>query len=297
MSTAPSSRLSEPAVRVRGLRQSYRSGFLLRPKEALRGVDLEWSPGCVSGLLGPNGSGKSTLLRAVAGLERPRAGQVEVFGLDPTDRAARARLGFLPEGFPYPQELRGAEALALLARARGVERAEAKRAAGEWLERVGLQEAAKRPLWTYSTGMRRRFGLAQALAHRPDLVLLDEPSAGLDVAGFELLDELLGELEARGATVLVCSHHGADLFAAGRELTVLIDGRVALSAPFEDIAARAPGFEVELARAAGDRAPIDWEQVGAPLEALGLRWIGARPSARATHALFSELADEAADRT
>ncbi|MHC4375482.1 MAG: ABC transporter ATP-binding protein [Planctomycetota bacterium] len=294
MSAAPPHRPSETAVRVRGLRQSYRSGFLLRPKEALCGVDLEWSPGRVSGLLGPNGSGKSTLLRAVAGLERPRAGTIEVFGCEPTDRAVRGRVGFLPEGFPYPQELRGAEALTLLGKARGVERSRAKGVAQSWLERVGLAEAAKRPLWTYSTGMRRRFGLAQALVHEPDLVLLDEPSAGLDVAGFELLDELLAELEGRGATVLVCSHHGADLFASGRELTVLIDGRVALSAPFEELAARAPGFELELGRGA-ERAPIDWSRVRAPLEALGLTWIGARPSARATHALFSELAEESAE--
>jgi ABC-2 type transport system ATP-binding protein len=283
MSAALPTRPAEPAVRVRGLHQSYRSGFLLRAKSALAGVDLEWSAGRVSGLLGPNGSGKSTLLRAVAGLERPRAGRVEVFGRDPADRAARARLGFLPEGFPYPQELRGAEALGLLARAHGVERKRAPKVAGAWLERVGLG--------TYSTGMRRRFGLAQALAHEPDLVLLDEPSAGLDVAGFELLDELLAELEARGATVLVCSHHGADLFAAGRELTVLIAGRVALRATFEDLAARAPGFELELARRGEQRAPIDWERVRPQLEALGLEWIGARPSARATHALFNELAE------
>lgn len=296
MSAASSHRPTEPAVRVRGLRQSYRGGFLLRSKEALRGVDLEWSPGGVSGLLGPNGSGKSTLLRAIAGLERPRAGTIEVLGHAPTDRAVRSRVGFLPEGFPYPQELRGAEALTLLARARGVERSRAKGVAQEWLERVGLAESAGRPLWTFSTGMRRRFGLAQALAHEPDLVLLDEPSAGLDVAGFELLDELLAELEARSATVLVCSHHGADLFASGRELTVLIDGRVALSAPFEELAARAPGFELELGQSA-PRAPIDWSQVRAPLEALGLTWVGARPSARATHALFDQLkADSAEER-
>ncbi|MDF1800107.1 MAG: ABC transporter ATP-binding protein [Planctomycetota bacterium] len=210
---------------VRALARSYRTGFLgLGRRSVLGGLELELRAGERVLIAGPNGSGKSSLLRILAGIESADSGEVLVFGQPITALAARRRIGYAADTCPYPDELRGGEALALAGRLAGLPTSEAKRAAAEGLARVGLAADAGRRLGVYSKGMRRRFHLAQAFLGQPDLLLLDEPADGLDAEGCVVLDELSREAHERGATMLFASHV-TDL-ACERAL-VLFGGRVA----------------------------------------------------------------------
>ncbi|MEM7306692.1 MAG: ABC transporter ATP-binding protein [Planctomycetota bacterium] len=232
---------STPAVRLAGLRKAFPGPFGpltsfvgAARREVLHGIDLELARGRMLGLVGPNGSGKTTLLRLLAGLERPSAGELVVLGGTPDSGEVRRRVGFLSEDSPFPPELRAGAALELLAALQGISRGERRGLAATWLERVGLAAEARRPLGRFSKGMLRRFGLAQALLHEPELVLLDEPTAGLDAVGVGLLGTLLDEVRARGGAVVLSSHLLSDVFDPADELAVLIDGSVrARGAPAE----------------------------------------------------------------
>ena len=215
------------AIRAHGLAKDYPTHLGLRKARVLDALDLEVTAGGVLGLIGPNGSGKSTLLRLIAGIDSYAAGTLEVLGGSPADAKVRARIGYLPEGSPYPLELSARACLALFASLSGLARKPARRRADELLDTVGLAGAATKPLRRYSRGMLRRFGLAQAWLHEPDLLLLDEPTAGLDAIGFGTLDQLLEQAQARGATVVLCTHLLGDLHARCDSLAVLLDGRIA----------------------------------------------------------------------
>jgi|RhiMethySRZTD1v2_1073278.scaffolds.fasta_scaffold65497_4 ABC-2 type transport system ATP-binding protein len=217
---------SPPALELRGIVKRYRSGFLAVRRTVLDGVDLTLAPGESRGLIGPNGSGKSTLLRLATGLERPSAGSVRVFGRPPHDRSTLRRIGYLPDGFPFPPELSSRAVLELLGAFHGLPRRERAPTAERWLERVGLKGESRRALRHFSLGMRRRFGLAQAFLHGPDLLLLDEPTAGLDAEGYLVMEELLAEARARGASVLVATHVPSDLQDSCERCSVLFAGRI-----------------------------------------------------------------------
>ncbi|MFO1012074.1 MAG: ABC transporter ATP-binding protein [Planctomycetota bacterium] len=219
--------MSAPSVRLAGLEHAYPDFFGRRRERVLRGIDLELAPGTVLGLAGPNGSGKSTLMRVLAGLEPHVKGHLEVLGGHPLDRAVRRRLGWLPEDSPFPPELSARAALDLAAALQEVPRAERRAECARLLALVGLEAHARKALGGYSRGMLRRFGLAQAWIARPELLLLDEPTAGLDAEGFEVLDQVLAEARARGTTVVLASHLLSDLVGGCDELVVLLGGRVA----------------------------------------------------------------------
>ena len=236
-----------PALRLNGVTKTYRTGFGLRRKTVLRGIDLELDRGRTLGLVGPNGSGKSTLQKLIAGVDRPSSGEVEVLGGSLESAAVRARIGYVPEDSPFPGELNARAVLDLLGSLTGKERTRIRERAPALLERVGLADQAKTPLRRYSRGMLRRFALAQAWLHEPELFLLDEPTAGLDAPGFDVIAELLAEARERGATVVFASHLLSDLHEHCDELVVLLDGHVqGRGAPGELLAA--PGcWRVELA--------------------------------------------------
>ncbi len=223
------------ALEVRALTRRYRVGWLGRTRTALAGLELSLAAGESVGLVGPNGSGKSTLLRILAGIERPTAGSVRVFGHELATRAARGRIGYLPDGFPFPGELAPLAVLDLLGSLHGLARVERRRAAAELLERVGLAAEARTPLARFSLGMKRRFGLCQALLHAPDLLLLDEPTVGLDAQGHVVLDELLRAARARGATLLVASHVVLELQDHCEKSCVLVGGRLVASGPTAEL--------------------------------------------------------------
>ena len=208
--------------------REFRVALGFRRRKVLLGVDLTLASGRCLGLAGPNGSGKSTLLRILAGVDRADGGQVGVLGGSPSQTEVRRRIGYLPEESPFPPEMSARSALDLLGSLQGMTRADRRREGDRLLEQVGLRTEARHRLGRYSRGMLRRFGLAQAALARPELLLLDEPTAGLDAEGFEVLGTMLAEARARGATVLLASHLIGDLRDCCDELAVILAGRIAL---------------------------------------------------------------------
>ncbi|HEX7807039.1 MAG TPA: ABC transporter ATP-binding protein [Cellulomonas sp.] len=205
-------------ITVRGLHRSFGA------VHALAGVDLDARPGRVTALIGPNGSGKTTLLLVLAGLLVPHAGHVRVGGFDPvTDGPrARARTGWMPDTFGTWDSLTAREVLLTFAAAYRLPRAAAEARVSELLETVHLSEFADRPASVLSRGQKQRLGLARALVHSPDVLLLDEPASGLDPRSRVDLRLLLRSLAAGGTTVLVSSH-------VLSELDELVDDAVFLS--------------------------------------------------------------------
>jgi len=236
----------QTALELRSLAKGFPHGFLGRRREVLRGLDLALGRGERLGLVGPNGSGKSTLLRLIAGVERPSAGEVVVLGGSPRTTRVRRRIGYLPEGNPFPRALRAREALDLLGALQGLERRERRERVERMLERVGLFASSSLALARFSQGMQRRLGLAQAFLHDPELILLDEPTAGLDAPGHVVLDELLSEARARGATLVIASHQPSDLLRFADSIALLFDGRVALRGAPGDLARGAARVRLDL---------------------------------------------------
>lgn len=191
--------------------------------EAVRRVDLALRGGECVGLVGHNGAGKSTMIKMMLGLIRPTAGRVEVLGENPASGAAKARLelGYLPENVSLYPSMTGEETLAFYAR---LKRQKVSRNT-ELLERVGIAHAARRRVGTYSKGMRQRLGLAQALLGHPRVLLLDEPTTGLDPALRQSFYDIVRELRDGGATVLLSSHALAELEGQIDRVVVLNRGR------------------------------------------------------------------------
>jgi ABC-2 type transport system ATP-binding protein len=214
------------AIQTEKLSKTYRVGFAMQKKVlALQGLDLEVKEGEIFGLLGPNGAGKSTTIKLVLNLIRPSSGAVKVFGLDPAQPAARARMGFLPEN-PSPYEyLNGIEFVTLAAQLVGVKSGELKARVSEVIEKVGMGGAAHLQIRRYSKGMIQRISLAQALVGRPELLILDEPTSGLDVLGRQLIRDIVLEERRKGTAVLFCSHIIPDVESLCDRVAVIIGGK------------------------------------------------------------------------
>ena len=195
------------AVLTQALRKEFPLGWGRGRVLALEGLDLEVSRGEVFGLLGPNGSGKSTAMKMILGLLRPTSGRAEVCGCRAGTLAARKQIGFLPENPYFPAFLSGAELVRYYGKLSGMggKRLEARVEELLTLVRLG-GEAGRRPLRTYSKGMLQRAGLAGALVSDPEIVMLDEPTAGVDPAGSREIRDLIRELKERGKTVIFSSH-------------------------------------------------------------------------------------------
>ncbi len=191
--------------------------------ETLKGVSLSVAPGERLALLGHNGAGKTTLIKLALGLTPLDGGAISVFGAAPGSARARAISAYLPESVAFHPALTGREQLRLFARLKG----EPAGAADAALERVGLAEAARRRIGTYSKGMRQRLGLAQALLGRPRLALLDEPTSGLDPVSRHDFYALVDALAAEGAAVLISSHALTELEARTDRIAILRGGALA----------------------------------------------------------------------
>jgi ABC-2 type transport system ATP-binding protein len=227
--------VSTPALEIHALCAGYPTHLGLRRSEVLRGLELELARGAVLGLAGPNGSGKSTLLRVIAGVERARSGELRVLGGSVEDPSVRRRIGYLPEDSPFPPELSAQATLELLGAVSRMPRELARRESARLLAQVGLESVARKRLGSFSRGMLRRFGLAQAWLHAPELLLLDEPTAGLDAQGFEVLAALLAEARARQASVVIASHLPGDFADHASEMAVILEGRIAVRGPVKEL--------------------------------------------------------------
>ncbi|MGA1128721.1 MAG: ABC transporter ATP-binding protein [Chthoniobacterales bacterium] len=174
---------------------------------AVRDLSLRVEKGEVYGLLGPNGSGKSTTLKILLGLVSATSGTTRVFGEESRSVRSRQDVGFVPENPYFYKFLTGAEAIRFFGKLSGMSGQALEVRVAELLELVGLAEAAVRRVGSYSKGMLQRIGLAQALVQDPGLLVLDEPTAGVDPVGSREIRDLIIELKTRGKTVLLCSHH------------------------------------------------------------------------------------------
>ena len=198
--------MPEPAISIQNLTKIYPIPFKREKVTAVKDLSLAVEPGQVYGLLGPNGSGKSTTMKIVLGLVSPTAGRTEIFGRDSTTVESREDVGFLPENPYFYKYLTGAETLSFYGKLCGLSGARLRERTKELLALVGLEGAAERRLGGYSKGMLQRIGLAQAMVQEPRLLVLDEPTAGVDPAGSREIRDLILDFKKRGITVLLCSH-------------------------------------------------------------------------------------------
>lgn len=195
-----------PAVRIRDLKKVFPVPLRRRQVTALRGLSLDIPAGHVYGLLGPNGSGKSTSLKILLGLVTPTSGTSEIFGVPSSEVKSRVDVGFLPENPYFYKFLTGAETISFYGKLCGLQGIALRDRVHELLQMVGLEDAADRRVGSYSKGMLQRIGLAQAMVHDPRLLILDEPTAGVDPAGSRQIRDLILRLKERGKTVLLTSH-------------------------------------------------------------------------------------------
>lgn len=198
--------MTEPAVALTGVTKIFPVPFQRRSVVAVRDLSLKVAAGQIYGLLGPNGSGKSTTLKIILGLVTPTHGRTQIFGRESDRVASRESVGFLPESPYFYKYLTGEETLRFYGKLCGLGGARLKKRVEEMLVLVGLTDARKLRLGGYSKGMLQRIGLAQALIQEPALLVLDEPTAGVDPAGAREIRDLILDLKSRGITVLLSSH-------------------------------------------------------------------------------------------
>ena len=195
-----------PAVQIDHLVKEFPTPFRKTKVRAVDNVSLSIMPGEVYGLIGPNGSGKSTTMKALLGLLAPTAGSCYVFGKNSLKTDSRQEIGFLPENPYFYKHLSGKETLRFYAKLCGLRGKKIKYRVDEMLEMVNLQDARDRRIGGYSKGMLQRIGLAQALIHEPRLLILDEPTAGVDPVGSRQIRDLIVDLKEQGVTIFLCSH-------------------------------------------------------------------------------------------
>jgi len=227
--------MSEPAVEVKNLTKVFTLGLKKEYVVAIDNLSFEVKAGEVYGLIGPNGSGKSTTMKVVLGLMAPSKGEAKVFGLDSGDIRARNEIGFLPENPYFYKHLSGAETLRFYGKLCGMRGRELEDRVKELLKLVDLEGAANRRLGGYSKGMLQRIGLAQSLVQNPRLVILDEPTAGVDPIGSRHIRDLILRLRDEGYTVFLCSHLLEQVQEVCDRVGILFQGRMRKEGRLEEL--------------------------------------------------------------
>jgi ABC-2 type transport system ATP-binding protein len=213
-------------VQTQNLTKVYRDFWGRQKVRALKALDLEVRKGEIFGLLGPNASGKTTTIKLLLGLLFPTSGRALVFGQDATEVTKNERIGYLPEESDFYKFLNAEETLDFYGRLFNISRAVRRQRTFELLELVGLSWAKRRQLKEYSKGMKRRIGLAQALINDPDLILLDEPTTGLDPLGVRQMKDTILSLRQEGKTILMCSHRLDDVQDVCDRIAILYQGEL-----------------------------------------------------------------------
>lgn len=221
--------MTETAVSFSGVEKTYKRPRLLGPvyHTAVRELSFDIPAGEITGLLGLNGAGKTTIMKLLTGLLFPTAGTVRVFGMPPSGRQAKAKVGFLPELPCFPPQVKPGAALAYYGRLSGLAGKELSLAADEALARTGLEPHAGKRVSEFSKGMLQRLGLAQALLHKPGLLVLDEPVSGLDPLAIHDIRKLLAGLNAEGRTIFLSSHSISEVEKLCGRVLIMVRGRLA----------------------------------------------------------------------
>lgn len=213
------------------------------PKIAVDRISLTLKPG-VTGLLGANGAGKTTLMRMLCGILRPTSGSISLDGLDVSTEGYRAVLGYLPQDFGYYPSFSALDFLLYLGALKGMERKQAKERSLELLEVVGLSEVARKKIRTYSGGMKQRLGIAQALLSRPKLLILDEPTAGLDPKERVRFRTLIEE-QGKESIVLLSTHIVSDVEHIAGRILMVKDGQLIYDGSAADTPQDLEGFYLQ----------------------------------------------------
>ena len=232
------------AIEARGLRKVYRA------ITALDGIDLEVAPGELFGLLGPNGAGKTTTVKILLGLTRPTSGSASIHGIPVSDPESRRRVGYLPEGHRFPGYLTARETLSIFGRMSGVDSSALAARIPALLSRVHLEKWAGVRVKKFSKGMVQRLGLAAALVHEPDVLLLDEPTDGVDPVGRREIRDLLLDEARRGKAVLVNSHLLSEIELTCGRVAILREGKIVAQGAISELTKRQEKYRMSA-------APID----------------------------------------
>ena len=227
--------MGNPAIKLSGLTRDFSIGLRGYKLRALDEVNLEIPTGRIFGLLGPNGSGKSTTIKIILGLLRPSSGQCDILGVPAGQREARSRIGYLPESPFFYQFLTGRELVRFFAAISGLRGRAREQQVDVILETVRMLGSADRLVRTYSKGMVQRIGLAQALVHNPDILILDEPMSGLDPIGTREVIEILQDLRDSGKTILLASHRLSRVEEICDEIAILHKGQIVCQGSLPEI--------------------------------------------------------------
>lgn len=237
----------DAAIEVRDLTKSYRSGLLRRRFDALRGVSLRVEQGEIFGLLGPNGAGKTTLIKVLLGIVRRSSGSAMLLGRSAGDRAGRMKVGYLPENLRIASHHTALTAMEYYGKLSGLSWAEIKAERLGLLESVGLADRSRESVKKFSKGMLQRLGLAQALLHDPELLILDEPTDGLDPVGRSHVRNVLTRLKSQGKTIFLNSHLLQEVELICDRVAILDRGLVKAIGNVHDLATQqSEGVELEI---------------------------------------------------
>lgn len=267
----------EAVLEVSDLQKTFRRGLRASPVRALKGVSFRIEPGAITGFLGANGAGKTTSIKCILGLAFPDAGEIRYFGKPGLTADVKRRIGFLPERPYFYEYLTGDEFLRFYGEiSTNLKRVDLSIRIERLLKRVGLFEARGRQLRSYSKGMLQRVGIAQALIHEPEFILLDEPMTGLDPDGRYEVREIIRETARSGTAVFFSSHQLPDAETICERLVVLKLGELVYQGPMENLLRQAnPRVAVGWSRAGQTGVEIAHDQAGAQAEIDRLRREGA----------------------
>ncbi|WP_269539196.1 ABC transporter ATP-binding protein [Cerasicoccus fimbriatus] len=282
--------MSEPAIRINNLTKDFRIGVRGVKLRAVDDVSLEIHDNQIFGLLGPNGCGKSTTMKIVLGLLEPTRGECSIYGVNSHSVKSRINVGFLPEAPYFYKFLSGRELVRYYARICGVAKDEIGDRTEEVLKLVSMENAAHRRVGTYSKGMLQRIGIAQALVHDPKLIVLDEPTAGVDPIGSHAIAELIMALKERGKTVMLCSHLLAQVEGVCDRVAIMSRGKLVLEGGVDELLEK----EDQRSLIIGDYNAEAQKEIEAVLEKYGSKLMKVEAPRISLDRLFLQHTDAAA---
>ena len=226
---------SDQVIAIDELRKSYRRGLWRRSVDALRGVSFRVGPGEIFGLLGPNGAGKTTIIKILLGIVRASGGSAQLLGFPAGDRRGRRQVGYLPENLQFPRHQTARTALEYCGRLSGMSYTQIRARRDSLLATVGLNDRDRESVKRYSKGMQQRLGLAQALLHDPTVLILDEPTDGLDPVGRSQVRSILVQLRDEGRTVFLNSHLLQEVELVCDRVAILDSGQLRFEGTINDL--------------------------------------------------------------